>query len=282
MKHQRKWAFAPAILCAAFASTIANAEKSDDTLRVAMAEEILNLYYNYTTKREYIILAQLTDTTLFSLDPVTQEFNPAVATGYDYIDETTLDVFLRDDVKFHDGSILTADDVAYTYNWIVREDSESNASGTVGRWLDNAEVTGPNTVRFHLKTVYPLVLRDMAQRIMLRKADTYDADGVIDRDAMAQDLIGTGPYRVVSIEPGQELILERFDDFFGDQPSIENVVVRTIPDIGTQQAEIMSGGIDWMFKVPLDLAQSLGGTPMATHLSGPDLRVAFIVLDAAG
>jgi len=44
----------------------------------------------------------------------------------------------------------------------------------------------------------------------------------------------------------------------------------------------MSGGVDWMFKVPLDLAKSLGETPMATHLSGPDLRVGFLVLDAGG
>jgi peptide/nickel transport system substrate-binding protein len=44
----------------------------------------------------------------------------------------------------------------------------------------------------------------------------------------------------------------------------------------------MSGGVDWMFKVPLDLAESLGATPMAEHLSGPDLRIGFLVLDAAG
>jgi peptide/nickel transport system substrate-binding protein len=58
--------------------------------------------------------------------------------------------------------------------------------------------------------------------------------------------------------------------------------VRNIPDIGTQQAELMSGGVNWMFNVPLDLARSLGAMPMARHLSGPDLRVAFLVLDAAG
>ncbi|SMX43788.1 ABC transporter substrate-binding protein [Actibacterium lipolyticum] len=282
MNYFLKRALAPAILSAALAAVPASAQQANDTLRVALAEEILNLDYNYTTKREYIILAQMTDTTLFSLDPNTQEFNPAVATGYEYIDEKTLDVSLRDDVKFHDGSTLTAEDVAYTYNWIVREDSESNASGTVGRWLDNVEVTGPTSVRFHLKSVYPLVLRDMAQRIMLRKAGTYDAGGTINRDAMAQQLIGTGPYKVVSFEPGQELVLERFDDFFGEKPAIQKVVVRNLPDIGTQQAEMMSGGIDWMFKVPLDLAESLGATPLATHLSGPDLRIAFIVLDAAG
>ncbi|MFZ3584816.1 ABC transporter substrate-binding protein [Loktanella sp. DJP18] len=282
MNNFIKHAIAPAILYASFAATPTLADKGDDTLRVAMAEEILNLDYNYTTKREYIILAQLTDATLFDLDPETQEFKPAVATGYNYVDEKTLDITLRDDVKFHDGSALTPEDVAYTYNWIIREDSQSNANGTIGRWLDSAEVTGPNTVRFNLKTIYPLVLRDMAQRIMLRKAGTYEEGGDIDRDAMAQNLIGTGPYKVVSFEPGQELVLERFTDYFGEPPAIENIVVRNIPDVGTQQAELMSGGIDWMFNVPLDLAESLGATPMATHLSGPDLRIAFAVLDAAG
>ncbi|WEX11264.1 ABC transporter substrate-binding protein [Chelativorans sp. AA-79] len=275
-------------LCAASAIVLAvaigpaQAGKNDDTLRVAMAEEILNLDYNYTTKREYIILAQLTDATLFNIDPDTAEIEPSVATSYEFIDDTTLDVTLRDDVRFHDGSKLTPEDVAYTYNWINNPQSESNASGVVERWLDHAEVTGPNTVRFHLTSVYPLVLRDMGARIMLRKAGTYDAGGTVDRDAMANRLIGTGPYKVVSFEPGTELVLERFDGYFGEKPAISKIVVRNIPDIGTQQAELMSGGVDWMFKVPLDLAESLGATPMAEHLSGPDLRIGFLVLDAAG
>ncbi|MBR9766446.1 MAG: ABC transporter substrate-binding protein [Rhodobacteraceae bacterium] len=283
MLHQR-WRHlgAASALALATAITPAFAGPSDDTLRAAMAEEILNLDYNYTTKREYIILAQLTDATLFDIDPETQEVNPSIATGYEFIDETTLDVTLRDDVKFHDGSALTPADVAYTYNWIKDERSESNAAGVVRRWLDNAEVTGPNTVRFHLNSVYPLVIRDMAARIMIRKDGTYDAGGEVDRDAMAQNLNATGPYKVVSFEPGTELVLERNADYFGEAPAIEHIVVRNIPDVGTQQAEMMSGGIDWMFNVPLDLAESLGATPMATHLAGPDLRVAFIVLDSHG
>ncbi|AXS39809.1 ABC transporter substrate-binding protein [Breoghania sp. L-A4] len=282
MKHFMKRIVGPSLVAAALFSVPAMAGPDDDTLRAAMSEEILNLDYNYTTKREYIILAQMTDTTLFDLDPVTQEYRPAVATGYTFVDETTLDITLRDDVTFHDGSVLSAEDVAYTYNWIIGDDSKSNASGTIGRWLEHAEVTAPDTVRFHLKSIYPLVLRDMAQRVMLRKAGTYDAGGTINRDAMAQKLIGTGPYKVVRFEPGQELVLERFEDFFGDKPAIKTIVVRNLPDTGTQQAELMNGSIDWMFKVPLDLAESLGATPLATHLSGPDLRVAFVVLDAAG
>lgn len=271
-----------AALTVSLAATPVLAGKSDDTLRVAMGEEILNLDYLYTTKREYIVLAELMDATLFNLNPENQEYEPAVATGFELVDDTTIDVTLREDVSFHDGSHLTADDVVYTYSWVIDEDSESRAKGTIGRWLDNIEKTGEYSVRFNLSTPYPLALRDMAQRVKLRKEGSYHADGAVDEGAMAIDLNGLGPYEVVSFEPGQRLVLKRFDNYFGDRPAIENLVVRNIPDIGTQQAELMSGGIDWMFKVPLELAENLGATPRAEHLSGPDLRVGFLVLDAGG
>ena len=109
LRHIRAFGTASAFALATAAGS-AMAGPDDDTLRAAMAEEILNLDYNYTTKREYIILAQLTDATLFDLDPATQEFNPAIATGYDWVDDLTLDLTLRDDVKFHDGTVLTPED----------------------------------------------------------------------------------------------------------------------------------------------------------------------------
>lgn len=255
---------------------------SDDTMRAAMAEEILNLDYNYTTKREYIILSRLTDAMLFEMNPETNEILPSVATAYEWVDETTLDVTLREDVVFHDGTPLSADDVVYTYNFLISEEGEAQNKGIIERWLDSAEKTGDYAVRFHIKSVYPLVLRDMSERVMLRKNGAYHPGGTLDKDAMADALIGAGRYKVASFEPGQEVKLERFEDYFGDKPAIGNITVRNLPDVGTQQAELMAGGIDWMFKVPLDLAQSLGETPIAEHLAGPDLRVGFLVLDAHG
>ena len=260
----------------------AMASPEDDTMRVGIAEEILNLDYNYTTKREYIILSRLTDATLFEMDPATNEIMPSVAETYNWVDNTTLDVTLRQDVTFHDGTPLTADDVVYTYNFIISDEGEAQNKGIIERWLDNAEKTGPYSVRFHIKSTYPLVLRDMSERVMLRKEGAYHPDGTLDKDAMADNLIGAGRYKVVSFEPGQELDLERFADYFGEKPAIENIIVRNIPDMGTQQAELMSGGLDWMFKVPLDVAEAMGAAPNATHLSGPDLRIGFLVLDANG
>ncbi|MEQ9607594.1 MAG: ABC transporter substrate-binding protein [Kiloniellaceae bacterium] len=254
---------------------------------MAFAEELLNLDYNYTTKREYIILSDLIDDTLFDVDPKTNEFKPAVASDYSYVDDTTIDVTLRDGVTFHDGSALDADDVVYTYNWIIGEQSNAHAKGAIERWLERAEKLDDHKVRFHLNAPYPLALRDMARRVRLRKENAYLVDGAVDEDAMAGSrFVGAGPYEVVSFEPGQEVVLKRFAGYYEESPkhpiAIENVVIRNLPDIGTQQAELMAGGIDWMYNVPLDVAQSLGAMPSATHLSGPDLRVSFIVLDAHG
>ena len=180
------------------------AGKNDDTLRVAFAEEILNLDYNYTTKREYIILSDLIDDTLFNVNPETNEYEPAVATGYTYVDDTTIDVTLRDGVKFHDGTVLDADDVVYTYNWIIDEQSTAHAKGAIARWLDRAEKLDDHKVRFHLKAAYPLALRDMARRVRLRQDNAYVVDGAIDQDATASKLVGLGPYRSEERRVGKE------------------------------------------------------------------------------
>jgi peptide/nickel transport system substrate-binding protein len=279
-------ALALAALLSVAPMTQALAGKADDTLRVAFTEEILELDYNYTTKREYIIISDLIDDTLFSVDPETNEFRPALASGYEYLDELTIEVTLRDDVTFHNGKKLTAADVAYTYNWMIDPASESNAGATHESWLESVDVVDELTVRFNLKNDYPLAIRDLASRVRIRPENTYHVNGEVVRNAAALEPIGLGPYRVASFEPGQELVLERFDEYYSDSPkgdpAIKTITIRTIPDIGTQQAELMSGGLDWMYNVPLDVAQSMGATPAAEHLSGPDLRVSFIVLDAAG
>jgi peptide/nickel transport system substrate-binding protein len=278
-----KRALGSMVLAAGFAfGNPAAAGPEDDTLRAAIAGEILNLDYLYTTRREYIVIAQMTDATLFNMNPATQAIEPGVALSYDFVDDMTIDVQLRDDVLFHDGTLLTADDVAYTYNWVANEASQSHAQPLISRWLDRAEVTGPNSVRFHLSAINPLIIRDMAQRVMLRKDGAYHQGGQVDTNAMAINLVGAGPYRVAQFEPGVEVVLERFDEFYGDAPEIGTIVVRNLPDIGTQQAELMAGGINWMFNVPLDVARSLDAMPNIDHLTGPDLRVSFIVLDAAG
>ena len=274
------------VLALTVGSGTAFAGKKDDTLTIAFQRGILDLDYTQTTKREYIILSHLTDDRLFEVDPGTLKIVPAVASSYKFADDLTLDVTLRKDVKFHDGSKLTADDVVYTYKYALDADAHNKLSKKLGSWLASVEKTGPYSVRFKLKVPYPLALRDMAARIPLRKNGIYEEGGKYVKTAQSAKLTGTGPYKVVSFEPGKKVVLERFDGYYKESPkgvpAIKTIVIRSIPDWGTQQAELMSGGIDWMYSVPTDMAENMAKTGRAIDLKGPSLRVGFIVLDAAG
>ncbi|WHZ37842.1 ABC transporter substrate-binding protein [Sagittula sp. MA-2] len=262
------------------------ADKSDDTMRVAFTEDIINLDYNFTTKREYIIISELIDETLLAINPSDGSYAPALASDYTQVDPVTLDVTLRQGIVFHDGTEMTAEDVAYTYNTVASGESQSLSGARIEVWFDRAEVLEPYKVRFHFKQQYPLALQDMAIRVPIRKAGTYGTDGTIDVNAASGGPVGLGPYKVTSFEPGDELVLERFADYYdgspkGD-PSIGTIVIRSLPDEGTQQAELISGSIDWIYDVPRDVAENLGNMPQVKHLSGPDRRIGFLILDAGG
>jgi len=261
-----------------------HAGKKDDTMVIAFTREILNLDYMHTTKREYILLSDLIDETLFHIGSTSFKIEPNLASSYKYTDETTIDVTLRRDVKFHDGSRLTADDVVYTYQYVI-EDSVNKPHKTTVRWLKSVEKTGDYSVRFNLETPYPLALRDMARRIRIRKNGIYGTTGNYDKQSQATSLVGLGPYKVKSFEPGKEVMLERYDGYFDGpkgQPAIGKIKIRSIPDLGTQQAELMTGNIDWMYNVPMDVARNMGSTGKAKHIEGPSMRVGFIPLDAGG
>jgi peptide/nickel transport system substrate-binding protein len=275
-----------AIAAAPLVTNPAFADKSDDTMRVAFTEDIINLDYNYTTKREYIIVSELLDETLLAINPADGGYLPALATEYTQVDSVTLDIMLRKGVRFHDGTEMTAEDVVYTYNTIASEEAKSLSGARIEVWFERAEVVDPYTVRFHFKKQYPFALQDMAIRVPIRKNGTYHADGAINPNAASDGPVGLGPYKVVTFDPGSELVLERFKDYYaggpkGD-PAIGNIVLRSLPDTGTQQAELISGNVDWLYDVPRDVAESLGNMPQVKHLSGPDRRIGFLILDAAG
>lgn len=230
-------------------SQAAVAGKKNDTLTAAVQREVRNVDALYTTSRHTLILQQITDDGLVYVDPKTYEYQPLVAKSFKFVNDTTLEFELRQNVKFHDGSPLTADDVVYTYKWVLSKESGSRQTKKVTRWLKSIEKLGPYKVRLNLTRPYPLALRDAAISMPLRKNGSYHAKGKANKDAQAVAHNGVGPYKIVKFIPGKRVVLERFEDYYKGspkgRPAIKNIVFRTIPDWGTQQAEAMSGGIQW-------------------------------------
>lgn len=166
-----------------------------------MQREIRNLDRLYTTKREGLILAQLIDDGLFYVDPETLKFVTLAAKEYEFVDEKTPDIAIRDGVKFHNGSPLTAEDVVYTYKWASNKRSRIRIGTRIQRWMKSVEKIGPMKVRFKLKKPYSMALRDMSVSIYLRKKSSYHAQGKRNQNALRFAHNGTGPVQGSRVYP---------------------------------------------------------------------------------
>lgn len=265
------------------------AARRDDTLNVAFPREVRTLDALYSNIRELDIVSLLIDDALFAIDGDTHQIVPLAAKSGELVADKTFEIELRDDVLFHDGSRLTAEDVVYTLEWMTNDKSGTEYVSRFRSWLEKAEALSPTRVRISMKSNYAFIRHDLAMYAKIRKKGTYhDAskpDG-IDPNATVSRLNGTGPYRVAAFRPGETLLLERNPAYRKDgpkgTPAIGRISIRIIPDFTTQAAEVMAGGVDWTFGVPTDIAEDVGRTGRAQVLTAPSLRIAFIVLDAMG
>ena len=264
------------------------AGKKDDTLNMIVPRDILTLDNMYASRRENHILTRAYDDMLFYIHPKTGKTIPLLVDTYK-IDGAIVDLVLKKGIKFHDGTELTAEDVAYSLNFQSSKKSKARRQKYLAHWIKNAVVTGPYSVRINMKRAYPLVLYDLSVYSRIRKKGTYDdpnKKGGIDKNAAQSKLIGLGPYKVKEYVPLKKIVLERFEAYRKDGPkgfpSIKRITMRTVPDYGVQAAEMMSGNADWAYNVPHDIANDVHKSGRAKLVTGASMRVGFIVLDAAG
>src|SRR5262252_1711149 len=150
-----------AALSAALLVTPALAGKRNDTLNIAWDQplDIADAYFN--TSREGILAARMIWDQLIERDPDTFEYRPSPATAWRWIDELTLEFDLRQGVTFHNGQPFDADDVVYTFNFVVDPANKVLNMNNVG-WMKSTEKTGPYQVRIHLKAPFPAALEYVA------------------------------------------------------------------------------------------------------------------------
>lgn len=260
----------------------ATAGKADDTLNIAWEREQPSLDYYYQNSREGIIVNRHVWDNLLYHDPITGEYTGLLAESYKVIDDQTFEFVIRQGVKFHDGTELTADDVVRTIEFLTKPDTGVIQVRPVS-WIKGAEKTDDNTVRIYAKETTPLALLYLASDIPIYPMDYYDEVGP---EVMGVKPIGTGPYKVTEVEPGARIVFEKNTDYFADSPkgapTIGKIVQRTIPDVNTQIVELASGGLDWIFKVPADQAEKLTKFPTVKVESASTMRIGYLTYDVAG
>lgn len=262
------------------ATPLAHASKSDDTMVAAFQAQLPSLDRYHAPGREGFLLGLLAYDALLYRDPNSLEVKPLLATSWKLVDPLTWEFELRHGVKFHDGSEMTAQDVKFSLEYSADEKNRVFNRMT-GGWIKSVDAVDKYKVRVHAKQVTPLAIEYLIQLPIIPK--TYREK--VGLEGFGQAPVGTGPYKVAKGK-GNDIIFTRFDDYFSgggkNKPKIKTLIYRNIPDVNTQVAELISGGIDWAYYIPNDQAQRLQRLPNVKVTNADTFRIGFLTLDAAG
>ncbi|MSO53973.1 MAG: ABC transporter substrate-binding protein [Rhodospirillales bacterium] len=258
----------------------AQAQKSADTLRVGFSFPFDTIDAYYTGLREVkLVIGEMAFDTLVGRDPKTFKDVPLLATSWRWIDDLTLEMDLRQGVKWHDGVEFTGADVAYTFAYL-NDPQNKLPNREWFDWVKDVEQINPHKIRLKLSRPAGAALAFLSQVTPILPKDFYGPGGSVKR------LVGTGPYRITSFEPQKQAILERNPNYFKDgikgTPAINKVIIRNLPDEATVMAEFLSGGIDWMWRLPPEQADRFKALPGKTVASGGTMRVFWLGFDVMG
>ena len=192
---------------------------AEETLTIAISGEPTTLDpYAHSVYYGFIPTTLLFDT-LITKD-ADGAYAPELATEWEFIDDLTLRVKLREGVTFHNGNPLTADDVKYT----LKVASESSFSSTLFACIDNdaTAVIDDLTLDIKLKYAYAPLLEVLSSfRASIVDKETYEADP----DSYARNPVGTGPMQMSNWFSGDRIELTAFDHYWGDATCLSDLCV---------------------------------------------------------
>jgi peptide/nickel transport system substrate-binding protein len=265
-----------------FGIGVASAQKAQDTLRIAIndAVEVFSPYDR--PNEETAPFYSEVNPTFLRRDEYTDKLSSDYATSWKRIDDRTLEFEIRDGITFHSGNKLTADDIAYMVNWASDPNVKLPNKGTF-LLFEGAEKTGPNTVRIRSKAVYASDLTALAYRFYVFDSQVHkNLQNTADYGRVSGS--GTGPYRMASLDRNKGVVLERFEGYKGDpkysRAPIKRIVGIPIPDSQTQQAQLITGGIDVLRNVSADTAKELAKNKELSVTSVPSGTYLYIHMDS--
>jgi len=177
-------------------------------------------------------------------------------------DGLTWTIKLKEGIKFHDGTPLTAEAIKFIVD-MVTSDNPPIRSLYVGRPdLESARVINDYVVE--IKTKRPI---GPFRQMLACVAWYVNSPAAIEKygwDEANKHPVGTGPYRFVEWKPGEYIMLERNPDYFGEQPYYDRLVWKFVPEAATRVAMLETGEVDVIVDVPALEVPRLQGNPDIT------------------
>jgi peptide/nickel transport system substrate-binding protein len=205
------------------------------------------------------------------------ELEPELAESWSLIDNHTWEFKLRRDVRFHDGTPFTADDVIATIARVPEVPNSPALFTSFIRSVKEVVKVDDHTVRVVTNTPAPTQPFDLARVFIISARDVRSTT----TDFNSGRVNGTGPYRFVRWENGISMTLSRNDAWWRGREPWEQVELRTIASDASRVAALLTGEVDGIDLVPTADKKRITSDSRFRSITGTAGVVQYIALDAA-
>lgn len=217
------------------------------------------------------VTCQIFDT-LVVVNPETNEIEPQIAESWEQVDELTYVFKIRQGIKFHDGSDLTAEDVKFSLDRAIN----SAAVSYIVDFIDTVTVDDEYTVTVKTKAPYAPALRNLAIPFA---AIVPKAVVEADEAAFILNPVGSGPYQFVEWKQNDHVTLKAFDDYYAGKPATENLIMKVIPETSQRSIALETGEIDLAYDMAVNDVAKLKDSTELTVYEIPSLTCWYISMN---
>jgi peptide/nickel transport system substrate-binding protein len=214
---------------------------------------------------------------------------PELAESATMIDDVTWEFVLKKGVTFHNGEDLTADDVKFSFDRIITENAieypEPHTSPRKGLIspLESVDVIDDYTVRLNFSDPFPVAMQMLVHQQILPK-DYFEQVGT---QGFLEAPIGCGPFKFVEGSLGDQIVMERFDEYYGGADELppvgpallDRVIFKILPEASTRVSALRAGEVNIIQAVPSHMIPLLATDSNVRVVSGPSTRPAWMEMN---
>lgn len=225
--------------------------KYKDTLNVVMEREPSSLDIVNVSSKPGVVISDLIFGTLVDKNSK-GEIVPALATEWTQVDSLTIRFQLRDDVYFHNGSKFTAEDVKFSLD---RGAQKGTTTYSVLQNIKSCEIIDEYQVEVTLNTPFsPLFNYLSSPSIGAMYCKEYVETAGDEK--IAREPVGTGPFKLTGWVPGASISFERYESYWGEQPTYQHLNIKFIAEPTNRTIELETGAADIIYNVlPTDMSR---------------------------